>query len=77
MTGSAAVDLLSPMDADQFQAYHDALIHSMFPKEAALKVVPDVGGGVGKGVVATRGLDAGTRMFTEPPLVRLHHPATH
>jgi hypothetical protein len=72
MTGADVPDLLSPMDADAFQAYHEALVRSVLPKNGALKVVPDVGGaGIGKGIVAARDYSAGSRIFTEPPLVRL------
>lgn len=80
MAGSAAgvVDLLAPMDAGLFQTYHDALAQSLLGRmEGAVKIVPDVGDAVGKGVVASRGVTAGTRIFTEPPLVRPQHHATH
>jgi hypothetical protein len=65
-------ELLLPMDANAFQAYHEALVRSVFPNDCALRVVPDVGGaGIGKGLVAARDFFNGERIFTEPPLVRL------
>lgn len=81
MTGGGAVDasdLLSPVESEIFQAYHEALVSSVLRKEGALKIVPDVGGaGIGKGMVAAREYPAGTRILAEPPLVRPQHHIQH
>jgi hypothetical protein len=67
-----AADLLAPMDASAFELYHKALVQSVLPTDGALEIVSDVGdAGIGKGMVSARDYSTGTRIFTEPPLVRL------
>lgn len=61
--------LLSPMDGEVFQSYHEAIIRSLLQDDESLKIVADVG--IGKGMVAARHIPSGQRIFTESPLVRL------
>jgi hypothetical protein len=70
--------LLSAMDPDAFLEYHSSVVNSIVSGgDSMLHVVPDVGEGKGKGVIAQAAIESGRRMFTEAPLVRIAAVHTH
>lgn len=61
--------ILQPMPQEEILEYHASLICHVTEEQGDIEVVPDVGRGKGKGVVACQAIQHGTRILTEAPLV--------